>query len=56
MLCSSLASHDGVLNADKTIKNDAAKSILKVRIGDKVEITEAAFVRLCEADIEKKFG
>jgi hypothetical protein len=58
MLCSSLTSHGEILAPDKTIKYDPVKSVLKYRIGDKIELAEPAFVQLCVAflnDIEAKF-
>jgi len=44
--------------ADKTIKFDPAKSVLKYRIGDEVKLMEADFIRLSSAffaEIESKY-
>ena len=43
----------------QTIQYDSAKSALKYRVGDRIAITEPAFVRLCEAfltDIESNYA
>jgi hypothetical protein len=58
MLCTSILQNDGVMAADKTIKFDPAKSVLKLKIGDEIKVTEADFVRLYRAffsEIEAKF-
>jgi len=47
------------MGCDKTIKYDPSKAVLKYRVGDKIELTESGFVRLCEAflaDIEAKYA
>lgn len=59
MLCNSILHNRGVLAADKTIKFNPAKSILKLQVGDEISLTEADFVRLSSAffaEIEAKFG
>ena len=35
--------------ADKTIKFDPAKSVLKYRVGDEIKLNEAEFIRLSSA-------
>ncbi len=44
--------------ADKTIKYDPAKSVLKYQVGDEIKLNEADFKRLSSAffaDIESKY-
>jgi hypothetical protein len=58
MLCNSLLHHDGVLTADKTIKYSASTSILKLQIGNEIQLTEEKFRNLFKAffsEIEAKF-
>jgi hypothetical protein len=58
MLCNSILQNDGMLAADKTIKFNPSKSVLKLQIGDEIKLTEADFVRLFRAffdEIEAKF-
>jgi hypothetical protein len=58
MLCNSILQDGGVLTADKTIKFDPPKSVLKREIGDVIRLTETDFVRLYEAyfaEIDAKF-
>jgi hypothetical protein len=58
MLCNSILQHRGVLTADKTIKANPSKSILKRQVRDEIKLTEADCVLLCTAffaEIEKKF-
>jgi hypothetical protein len=57
-LCQSILQNEGVLAPDKTIKFDPAKSVLKLKIGDRIKLTEADFVRQFKAffaEIEAKF-
>ncbi|HWA25568.1 MAG TPA: hypothetical protein VG734_07905 [Lacunisphaera sp.] len=59
MLATSLQQHEGILTADRTIKYEQDDSILKLRIGDKIELDEASFVVLSRAffrEIEEKFS
>ena len=49
MLAASLIQHGGVLTADKTIKYDPAKSVLKLKIGEPIGLAEADFARLAKA-------
>lgn len=58
MLCTSLLEHGGVLTADPSIKYSADKSVLKLKIGDRVVLNEGQFEKLAEAffaDVETKF-
>jgi hypothetical protein len=48
----------GVMCADKTIKYSPEKSVVKLKIGDEIKLTESAFVALFKAffaEIEAKF-
>lgn len=59
MMCNSITTHNNILTADKTIRYDPAKSVVKYRLGDEIRLTEAEFFRLSAAfldDIERKFG
>ena len=50
---------DGVMCADKTIKYDSAKSVLKCKVGNKIALSEADFTRLFSAflaEIEDKYS
>jgi hypothetical protein len=49
MLCTALLQHDGVLTADKTIKYDPAKAVLKLKIGDPIALSAPDFKRLSAA-------
>lgn len=58
MLCDSIMNNDGRMSADKTIKIDPAKSVLKHRAGDKISLTEADFILLSSgffSEIEAKY-
>jgi hypothetical protein len=58
MLCESVLMRGGVLTANSTIKYDPTKSVLGLRIGDDIQISEAGFKRLANAffaEIEAKF-
>ena len=58
MLCDSILQKDGVMTADKTIKFDPAKSVLRLQPGDEIRLSEADFVRLSNAffaEIAAKF-
>ena len=49
----------GALSADKTIRLNAAKSVLKYQVGDEIRLSEADFLRLAEAyfaEIESKYS
>ena len=68
VLCNSILLNQGKLQVDKlpgwpnsagpSIKLPPEKSVLKLRVGDDVKLSEADFVRLCKAffaEIEKKY-
>jgi len=58
MLCNSILQNHGVMSADKTIKYNPSKSILKIQVGDEIKLTESDFVFLFKAffaEIETKF-
>jgi hypothetical protein len=58
LICQSLLTNNAKLSADKTIKLNPDKSILKHRVGDEIRLAEADFVRLSQAffaEIERKF-
>jgi len=58
MLCNSMMTNHNILGADKTIKYDPAKSVLKYRFGDQIKLNEADFTRLSGAffaEIERKY-
>jgi hypothetical protein len=58
MLSDSLMNNDGVLRAMSPIKMIADRSVLKLNIGDRIELTQEDFERLSEAffaQIEEKF-
>ncbi len=59
MLCASLMNNAGKLGADKTIKYDPAKAVLKLKLGDPIRLSQADFVNLSKAflaEIESKFA
>ena len=58
MLSNSIMSNDNVMTADKTIKYNPEKSVLKLRIGDMISLSAADFTRLAAAylaEIEAKY-
>jgi len=58
ILCNSMMNNNDLMCADKTIKFDPAKSVLKYRVGDEIKLNEADFVRLAAAffaEIESKY-
>lgn len=58
MLRNSILDNKNKMAADKTIKYDAAKSVLKYEIGDAIRLNEEAFVTLFKAffaEIEASF-
>lgn len=58
MLCNSMMNNNNTMCADKTIKFDPAKSVLKYRVGDEIKLNEADFIRLSSAffaEIESKY-
>jgi hypothetical protein len=59
VLCASILENDGVMGSDKTIKMKAENTVLQLEVGDKINVTEADFVRLADAyfaEIEAKFS
>jgi hypothetical protein len=59
MFCDSILQNRGVMSADKTIRYNPEKIVLKLKIGDKIRLNELDFVRLYRAffqEIEAKFG
>ena len=57
MLCGALMRQGNVLCADKAIKCDPAKSVLKYRAGDAIKLSQEDFTRLSTAffaEIEQK--
>jgi hypothetical protein len=58
LLGDSLMNNHNIMGTDKTIKFDSAQSVLKVKVGDEIKLTEADFLLLCKAffaEIESKF-
>ncbi|MDO8486014.1 MAG: hypothetical protein Q7S35_13820 [Candidatus Limnocylindrales bacterium] len=58
VLCTSMLSNGGTMAADKTIRMDPAKSVLKYRVGDEIAVREEDFGLLAHgffADLERKF-
>jgi hypothetical protein len=49
LLCGSIIEHADVMTLDKTIKWNAANSVLGYKAGDTITVSEADFVRLAEA-------
>ena len=59
VLCASILENDGVMGSDKTIKMKPENTVLQLAVGDKINVTEADFVRLAAAyfaEIEAKFS
>jgi hypothetical protein len=59
MLCESVLKGSGVLAANSSIKYDPTQTVLRLRIGDDIQVSEAAFKRLALAffaEIETKFA
>lgn len=58
MLCNSMMNNNNMMCADKTIKYNPAKSVLKYRVGDEIKLNEADFILLSSAffaEIEGKY-
>jgi hypothetical protein len=58
LLGDSLMNNHNIMGTDKTIKFHPAQSVLKVKVGDEIKLTEADFLLLCKAffaEIESKF-
>jgi hypothetical protein len=57
LLCNSMM-YNNRMGADKTIKYDPARSVLKYRVGDEIRLKEADFILLSSAffaEIESKY-
>jgi len=55
---SSLMGNKGLIGSDSTIKMNPATSVLKLKVGEPIRLTEKEFVRLYKAfftEIETKF-
>ncbi len=58
MICTSLLQNHGVMCTDKAIKYNPEKSVVKLKIGDEIRLTEPDFALLFRAffaEIETKF-
>ncbi len=58
MLCDSMMSNKNRLCADKTIKYEPARSVLKYEVGDEIGLNEADFLLISKAffaEIESKY-
>jgi hypothetical protein len=58
MLANSIASADGTLQSDKTIRYDPANAVLNYAVGDAIRLSADDFTRLCAAffdEIERKY-
>lgn len=58
ILSNSMMLNQGIVAADKSIKSDPAKTVLKYEVGDKIRLTEQDFMLIFEAffaEIERKF-
>ena len=58
MLCNSILNNNGMLTADKSIKLDTTRSVLRHQFGDEIKIREADFVQLAKAffaEVEAKY-
>jgi hypothetical protein len=56
LLCTSIMNNNNIMCADKTIKLDPAKSVLKYKVGDEVKLNAEDFERIAKAffaEIEK---
>jgi len=59
LLCNSLMNHKNRFTAEKAIRYDPAKSVLKYKEGDEIRIKELDFSKLSNAffrEIEKKYS
>ncbi len=58
VICNSMMHNNSILFADKTIRLNPTKSVLKYKAGDEIKLTEANFLLLSKAffvEIEKKY-
>jgi hypothetical protein len=51
MMCNSILQNRAVMTADKTIKFNPSKSILKIQVDEEIKLTESVFVLLFRAFI-----
>ncbi len=49
ILCAAMMHGDGVVQAEKTIKYDPARTVLKYRVGDRIALSRADFEALSDA-------
>ena len=59
VICNSLMQNGGAMSADKVIRLNPAKSVLKYEVGDEIRLRETDFLRLAEAyfaEIESKYS
>ena len=59
VICNSLMQNGGAMSADKVIRLNPAKSVLKYEVGDEIRLRESDFLRLAEAyfaEIESKYS
>lgn len=59
MLCNSITDNNGVMAADKTIRMNPDKSLLKYVVGDEIALSEADLRRLAKgffAEIESRYA
>jgi hypothetical protein len=58
ILCDSLMNNNGIMRGDKQIKLTPERSVLKLNIGDPIQLTEEDFERLSAAfftELERRF-
>lgn len=58
VICNSILNNKNIMDADNTIRMNADKSVLKYKVGDEIELSEAQFAQLSKAffaEIEKKY-
>jgi hypothetical protein len=58
ILCNSMMNNNNKMCADKTIKFNPAKSVLKYQVGDEIKLNKAGFLQLSNAffaEIESKY-
>ncbi len=58
ILCNSLLNNNGMMTADKSIKLDTTRSVLRHQFGDEIKVREADFKQLSKAffaELETKY-
>src|ERR1700730_3375134 len=58
LVCDSLMNNKGILRGDKQIKLTPERSVLKLHVGDPIELTESEFARLSAAffaELQRRF-